>query len=276
MSSLLPLMSLLLEMLSYPFMQRALLSGLVLGALLASLGVFVTLRRMAFFGDGIAHASLAGIAIAILAGVSPLPVALAWAVAIALLVYRLERNARIPSDSLIGIFFTASMALGVMLMRFTRGYQPDLVSYLFGNILSIRTSDVLLILLLSAAILFWLFLSIRPLTFLSIAEDSAAVRGIPVRFHTIILYVSLAMATVLGVKILGIVLVSALLILPSATSRLLTQSFKQYFIFSLIIAELAVFIGLSASFLFDLPSGAAVVLAGTGMFFLAATARTKK
>jgi zinc transport system permease protein len=262
-----------MDILTHPFMLRALLSGALLAALLASLGIFVTLRKMAFFSDGIAHASLAGIAIAILCGWAPLPVALAWAAAIALIIWRLERQTRLSSDTMIGIFFTASMALGVILMSYTRGFQPELLSYLFGSILAIRDADVVMTAVFTAAILAWLTLSFRQLTYLSLAEESAVVRGVPAALQTAVLYVSLSVATVLGVKVLGIVLVSALLILPPATSRMLTSSFRGYFIGSIVLAELMVLSGLVISYTRDLPSGATIILVGTATFTLAALVR---
>ncbi|MEA3249280.1 MAG: metal ABC transporter permease [Patescibacteria group bacterium] len=265
----------LLEMISYTFMQRAFMAGVILALLLASLGIFVTVRKMAFFGDGIAHSSLAGISIAMLAGLSPLPVALVWAVIIALLIWWLEKNTRLPSDTLIGISFTVSMALGVILMSFTKGYQPELVSFLFGSILAIRTIDLILIASLGAAILLWLALSFRQLTFMSLSEDQAAIAGVPVKLQTIVLYVALAMATVLGVKILGIILVSALLIIPPATSRLLTSTLRVHIIMSLVLGEIMVMSGLAISYLYDLPSGATVILIGTAMFTLAAIVRKR-
>lgn len=263
-----------MEIFSHPFMLRALLSGAVLAALLASLGIFVTLRKMAFFSDGIAHASLAGIAIAILAGWAPLPVALLWAAVIALVIWRLERQTRLSSDTVIGIFFTASMALGVILMSFTRGFQPELVSYLFGSILAIRDLDVIITAVLAVIILSWLTLSFRQLTYLSLAEESAIVRGVPAGIQTATLYVSLSVATVLGVKVLGIVLVSALLILPPAASRMLTRSFRGYFVGSIILAELMVLAGLAVSYAYDLPSGATIILVGTLTFALSALTRS--
>lgn len=264
----------LLEMFTYPFMQRALLSGVLLALVLASLGIFVTLRKMAFFGDGIAHASLAGIAIALLAGVAPLPVALAWAIFVALLIYWLERRTRLPSDTLIGIFFTASMALGVVLMSFSRGFQPEIISFLFGSILSIRTLDAVVIALISFVILGWLAVSFRQLVFMSLSEESAKVSGIRVEPQKVLLYVALALATVLGVKMLGIILVSALLIIPPATARLLSGHFRSYVVLSLVLSEIFVILGLVLSFLYDLPSGAVIVLVGTAGFFLAAVANS--
>ena len=257
------------EMFSYPFMQRAFIAGAVLGILLAALGIFVTLRKMTFFGDGVAHSSLAGIAIAILLGIPPLPAAIAWGVLIALLIYGLEHKTNLPTDTLIGIFFTSSMALGVILMSFTSGYQPELISFLFGSILSITTFDLTLIITTAAIIMLWYILSFRQLTFMSLSEEIAIIAGVPVALQNAFFYVALAVATVLGVKILGIILVSALLVLPSATSRLVTSSFKQHIFASLVLSEIIVFSGLSLSYFYDLPSGATIILFGTGLFFLA-------
>jgi len=256
----------MLSLFAHPFMLRALVGGILLAAPLAGLGVFVSLRRMAFFSDGIAHASLAGIAVAVLAGVAPLPIALAYAIAIALIMWRLERTTKLPSDTVVGIFFTASMALGVMLMSFTRGYQPELVSYLFGSILSVSLADVLLIACASAAILYWLSRSVRSLTFLSLTEETAVVSGVNADLHTAALYVALAASTVLAVKMLGIVLVSALLVLPPASARMVAGSFKEYLLASIVYGELMMVAGLLLSFARDLPSGATVILVGTALF----------
>ncbi len=257
------------DLFQLPFMQRAFIAGIFLGALLAFLGVFATLRKMAFFGEGIAHASLAGISIAILAGLSPLPIAIAWSMFIGLLIFLLERRTRLSSDTLIGILFTSSMALGVVLMSFTSGYQPELLSFLFGNILGVRPTDLLIIAVATIIILSWLLHSLRELTYLSLNEESARVSGIRVETKTLMLYMSLSVATVLGVKILGIILVSALLIIPPATSRLLTNTFRTYMIGSVIVSELAIIGGLLSSYWLDIPSGAAIVLVGTIGFFLA-------
>lgn len=259
----------ILEALSYPFMQRALVAGLFLALLLPALGVFATLRRMAFFGDGIAHASLAGIALALLGGLPPLPVALVWAVLVALYIYRAERVSGVSSDSAVGIFFTASMAFGVIVMSFTRGFQPDLISYLFGSLLSIGTTDLLAIAVVSAAVLTWIAVSYRGLTFLCLAEESANVAGVATERQLLVLYIALALATVIGVKILGIVLVSALLVLPPAVARLMSQTFNGFFFLSLVFGELFVVLGLFLSYAYDLPSGATIVLLGTATFILA-------
>lgn len=254
-------------------MQRAIIAGLFLGALLAVLGVFVALRKMAFFGEGIAHASLAGIALGVLSGLSPMPIALLWGVVLALFIFLLERRTRLSTDAVIGIFFTFSMALGVILMHFTPGYQPELVSFLFGSILAISPSDLLLIGSCSVLILAWLLFFRRQLILISLSEEQAVVTGVRTNLQTALFYIALSVATILGVKMLGIILISALLILPASISQLLTRSLKTHFLASVIVSECMIFFGLVASFYFDLPSGATIVLLGTLLFFVTNLAR---
>lgn len=260
----------LFDLLTTPFMVRALLAGAMLGALLAALGAFATLRRMAFFGEGVAHASLAGIALAVLAGVAPLPIAILWSVGIACVMFFLERNTRLPSDTTIGILFTASMALGVMLMSFTQGYQPELLSYLFGSILGITAQDLVILAVALIVILTGLTLVAKPLTLLILNEESAKVHGVPTGRLTLGFYIALAIGIVLGVKMLGIILVSALIIIPTATGRVLATSMKSYIAISIISAELAVLLGVIASAAFNRPTGACIVLISAGLFLLAA------
>lgn len=261
------------EFLGYPFMQRAVIAGLFLGVLLSSLGVFVTIRKMAFFGEGIAHASLAGIAIAILAGLNPLPTALIWGIVLALLIFWLEHKTVLPIDTVIGIFFTASMALGVVILDFIPGYRPELISFLFGSILGVSSQDLTIIVIGTIIVMTWLILSFRQLTFLSLSPEQALVSGIPVSLQTAVFYVALALATVLGVKILGIILISALLILPPAISRMTTKSFTSHFVWSVLFSEAMIFFGLAISFYFDIPSGATIVLLGTILFVLVSIKR---
>ncbi len=263
----------MIEFLSYPFMQRALIAGLLLGILLASLGVIVTLRRMAFFGEGIAHASLAGIAIALLSGMNSLPVAILWSVILALLIFVLEKRTQLSTDAVIGIFFTFSMAIGVVIIHLIPGYQPELISFLFGSILSISVTDVFVITGCTFLILSWYYVSRQQLLFLSLSEEQAIVSGVPVQVQTALLYVALAIATVLGVKMLGIILISALLILPASTSQLFSASLRHHVILSILIAECTIFFGLALSFYLDLPSGATIVLLGSILFFVVSLKR---
>ncbi len=255
-------------MLQLPFMQRALLAGLVLGLLLSRLGIYVTLRRMAFFSDGVAHAALAGAAVGLLLNRDPLVAALLFSSLLALLIYYLEKKSRLPVDSIIGIMFTGGMALGVTLISLRQGYQPELIGYLFGNILAIRPRDLALIAVLGAAILAFLSRRRRQLTLLALDRELACLAGIRPGLYEPALYVMLACSLVLGIRVLGIVLVSAILIIPVSTARLFSRSFKALGVWTVVIAEVTVLAGLLLSFSLDLPAGATIVLTGAALFFL--------
>ncbi len=255
------------ELFQYPFMQRAFVAGILLAGLLAYLGVFVVLRKMAFFSDGIAHASLAGVAAGVLLSVNPLVTALLASLVFAVGMFFLEKKTNLSSDAAIGIIFTSGMALGVLLMSFKRGYQPELIGFLFGNILTIKQSDLIIIVVLS--ILIWTFLiaNMRRITLLALDREMAYLSGVSPDFFQLTMHIVLAVSVVLGIKILGIVLVSALLIIPVSISKLISRSFRHLVFWSVVLSELIVISGLFISYLFDLPAGAVIVLTGAAIFF---------
>lgn len=254
-------------MFHYPFMQRALVAGILLAGLFAYLGVFVVLRRMAFFSDGIAHASLAGVAAGVLLSQNPLITALISSVLFAVLLFFLEKKTNISSDTAVGFIFTFGMALGVLLISFKKGYQPELIGFLFGNILMIKSLDLWLIGIAAFLIFGLLFLFRREITLIALDREMAYLSGIHTDFFQLALYIVLAVSVVLGIKILGIVLVSALLIIPVSISKLISHSFRKLVIGSILFAEAIVISGIFLSYFFDLPTGAAIVLTGAVLFF---------
>jgi zinc transport system permease protein len=260
----------LLTMLQLPFMQRAFLAGVALGLVLPFFGVFVTLRRMSFFGDGIAHATLAGVAIGIVAGVSPFIAALGVGALFGAGVYLLERKTDISSDALIGVLFTGGLALGIVLISWQQGYQPELLSFLFGSILSINAQDLGVILGFSALIVLALLMLLRQLTLLALDKESAWLYGVRTELLDFFFYVLLSVTIVLGVKLLGIILVSALLIIPPTVAKLLAPSFKTLIGGSVIAGEVFIVLGLLLSYFLDLPSGATIILVGVVSFLLVA------
>jgi zinc transport system permease protein len=258
----------MIEMLQLPFMQRALLAGIVLGAILAYLGIFVVLRKMSFFSDGVAHASLAGVAIGIMVSVNPLITALLVGLLVAVSLTVLERTTKLSSDSIIGLLFTAGMAFGVLLLSFKSGYQPELISFLFGNILAIRNPELILMVGLSFIVLVFLVTQQRKLLLMSIDQNLAKVSGVsPVRYQ-LLMNIFLAISVVLGIKLLGVILVSALLLIPVSASRLVTNSYRRLLITTIIVSEIVMIGGLVLSYFLNLPSGAVIVLIGTAIFFL--------
>ncbi len=252
--------------LTLPFMQKALLGGAVSAFLLALYGVFVILKRLSFFGDGIAHASLAGIAIGVVLGINPLWLALLTAVIFTSGIYFLERKTTIPTDAIIGLIFTFGMALGILIISLKRGYQPELVSFLFGNILSLSWEDILATVILGTLVIFFLLAFRRSITLIILDREEAYLQGLKVEILEFFFYIFLAVTIVLGLKLLGIVLVSAILIIPPITAKLFSRSFRKLLISSLLIGEATVIGGLFISYLVDAPSGAVIVLVGSAIF----------
>lgn len=250
------------------FMQRAFISGIILAPLLAVLGSFVTLRKMSFFADGIAHASLLGVALAIVSGMAPFLGAIFIGLVFGIIVYLLERYTNLASDTAIGVMFTTGMALGIIIISLQPGYQPDLISFLFGNILSITWTNVWVIVCISLAILTSVFIYFRQITLLSLSEDLAWTSGVSTKYLDLFFYILISVAVVLGVKLLGIILVSSLLITPAVTSKLVSQSFHTYVLNSVIFSMLSFVGGLLASYYLDLPSGASIVVFATFIFVL--------
>jgi len=258
----------MVELLQLPFMQRALIACLVLGVLLAYLGIFVTLRKMAFFSDGVAHAALAGAAIGLLTRFSPLISALIFSMLLACLIYWLEKKSSLSSDAIIGILFTSGMALGIVLISLRKGYQPELLGYLFGNILAIRRQDLALIVILAILIMAFIIRHKRKLTLLALDREMAYMAGINPDFYQLLIYVMLACALVLGIRVMGVILVSAILIVPVSTARLFSRSFKMLTLWTAVIAESVMIGGLILSYYLNLPSGAVIVLVGSTVFSL--------
>jgi zinc transport system permease protein len=260
----------MLEILQFPFMQRALLAGIVLAVLLALLGTFVVLRRMAFFSDGIAHASLAGVAAGILLAMNPLIAALLASALFAILIYILEKRYQITSDAAIGMLFTSGLALGVILLSLKSGYQPELVSFLFGNILSITPGEMWLTVIGGAVIIVVSLTFFKSLILFSLDSEMAYLQGVKTNLLQPALYVGLAMSVVLGIKVLGIILVSALLIIPVTTAKLFSKSFKMLVVTNVFLALVTVLTGIVLSYYLDLPTGPTIVLTGTVIFIACA------
>lgn len=269
-------MHLIYELLTLPFMQRALIAGIATAVPLAVLGVFVTAKGISFFGDGIAHASLAGIAFGLLMGVSPLWSALVVSVLFAITLAVLEERSNMKSDTTLAFLFTVGLAVGIVLLSLQHGYQPDIMSYLFGNILTISSNDLLFIVPFAGICTVVLLTLQRRMMLLVLNREMAWLSGIPVTITTALLYTLLAITVVVAVKLLGVVLVSALLVIPVMTARQWARSLQSLFVFSVIAAECTVIGGLLLSYVFDLPSGAAIVLTGAFLALIAYILRNRR
>jgi zinc transport system permease protein len=261
------------EAFAYPFMQRALAAGLLVGLIAGLLGVLVILRRAAFFGDAVAHASLAGIALGVVAGLPPLVLAGAVAVGIGLSLHRFERTTQLSLDTILGFVLPFFMAVGVLVLSLTPGFQPELLSYLFGSILTVSREGLAAIVVISAIVAGVLARRGRALVFAAIDPEGAHAAGLGVAALLTLQHVLLALVVVASISVVGIVLVNALLVIPAATAKLFARSLGRMFVLAPLFGIGSVLAGLLASSWVDTPSGPAIVVV-SGMLFLAAWLRT--
>jgi zinc transport system permease protein len=261
----------MMEVLAYPFMQRALLAGLLVGMMTSLLGVLVVLRRSAFFGDAIAHASLAGVAVGVLTGWPPLLTAAGLSVGISMSLHVVERRTRLVLDTVLGVILPFFLALGVMLLSLKPGYQPELVSFLFGSILTVSYHNLLLIAAITLAVLA-VFCCLRSrLIFAAFDEEAAQLAGIRVGLVLTGYYILLALVIIASLRTVGAILVNALLIIPAATAKMLARSLVQMFVLAPLLGSASVVGGIVSSYYLDLPSGPTIVVCA-GLLFLGVAA----
>lgn len=257
----------MIEILQFAFMQRALIAGVLMGGTLALLGVFVVLRKSAFFGDAVAHFAFAGIALGFLLGVHPVGAAVAVSVLLALGIGYLQRVTPAQSlDTLIGIFFSGAAALGIFVIGLLRGYRADLFQFLFGDIIAIAPMDVGFAAAVAAATALLLAAFWRPLFRITFNRDMAQVSGVHVARYDYLFLALLALVTAVSIKIVGIILVPALLVVPAAAAKNISTSFRAMLIWAGVFGVASAVSGLIASFYLNTAAGATVVLASIMIF----------
>ncbi len=260
-------------MLEFAFMQRALVAAVIIGVLCGVLGFFVILRRLAFIGVGVSHSALGGVALGLLAGWSPLFTGGIFAVAVALGISWLGPRSRVSEDAVIGVFFSASMALGIVLFSMKRGYQQDLFGYLFGNVLAISSNELYWLCGISLVILVLFAFAFRSLLFISFDEEIARAYGQHVDALNALLLVLIAVTVVIGVRLVGVLLIQALLVVPAAIAALWASRYQDQFVLSTLLGAGCGAVGLWLAFVLDIAAGGAIVLLTTLLFFASAAMR---
>ena len=255
------------ELFSLQFFRNALLMSLILSVLFGALSFFVVMRRMSFLGAGVAHTAFGGVAIGVFFGVNPFLSALAFCAASALLIGRLTRFGRISYDTGIGIFFSFSMALGALLIAMRREFTFDLMGYLFGNILGVTAADILTGAICLALFIPFIALFLHRILFLAFDEEVAAVSGVRTEILDSALLVFLAAIIVVSIKIVGIILVSALVVLPASFGLLISTDFRKVLAWGCAYSVAIMTGGLFLSYVLDTPAGATIVTAGTLLYF---------
>ncbi len=254
--------------LEYTFMQHALLAGLLAAVACGIIGVYVVVKRMVFISGGISHASFGGIGMGYYLGINPVLGALFFTVASALSMGVVTRRTRLAEDTAIGILWAIGMALGIIFIDLTPGYAPDLFGYLFGSILTVPSSDLITMLILDIAIIATVFLLYKEFLALSFDEEFGTAAGVPTEPLYLILLCLIALTVVVLIKVVGIILVIALLTIPAAMARQFTHSLKRMMLFSILFGVVFTTGGLWLSYELDLASGATIILV-SGALFLA-------
>jgi len=268
----------LLDLFSHGFIQRALVAGCFIAVLCSVLGTFLVLRRLSLIGDGLAHVTFGGVAVGLLFGAYPFYMAIPIVMASALGILKLIDKARLYGDAAIGIVSSLGIAGGILIASAAGGFNIDLFSYLFGNILAISRVEVWTSVLLCFCLIIAIALYYHELLAITFDEESAKASGIKTTRINRILVLLTALTVVLAMKVVGIMLVSALLIIPPVTALQFARGFKTTIIISCLMGIVAVMAGVTISFVLDLPAGASIVIVSFGIFlvsFLGARLRVK-
>ncbi len=258
-----------LELFQLPFMQRALMGGILTGLMGGLMGSFTILRQLSFFSDALGHSALLGISLGLLLGLSPGSLLLPFAVLFALgVAYLLERT-RLWTDALLNIVYSSSLAIGVILLTFVGQYQGGINSILFGDILAVRPSNLVMALVLLLVCVAFVGLTLRSQILLTLHEPLAIARGISASAHRTTFIVLLALVVGTSIQAIGVLLISAFVVIPACAARLLSRTFTGYVILSALLGALGAVLGMVLSAVFNLPSGPAIVTMQLVIFLLA-------
>jgi zinc transport system permease protein len=261
----------IVDFIHYEFVQRALLAGVLIAAISSVLGVFLVLRRFSLIGDGLAHVTFGSIAVVMLLGISSAYMTLAalpLVMVSSLAIMSLTRSKRIHSDAAIGVVSSIGIAAGIILISLSNGYNLDLLSYLFGNILTVTPVELALSFVVFLVVAATVIIFYQDLFAVTFDEELARTMGIKTNRINTILFLLTAVAAVLAMKIAGIMLVSAMLIIPPLTALQLSLSFRKTFIAAIIFSVISVVCGIFLAFWLNLPVGGTIVLLNTGFLFL--------
>lgn len=258
----------MIEVLQLEFMRNALLAGVLAGIACGVIGTFVVVNRIVFISGGIAHAAYGGIGLAFYFGFSYLIGILSFSLFIAFVMAAITVRARHRADTFIGVIWAVGMALGVILLDLSPGYNVDLMSYLFGSILAVPRSDIWLMTILDGLIIIALIYFYRDFVSLSYDDEFARIRGIPVDFLYFLLIAMIALTVVMVVRVVGLILIIALLTIPPYISEKISGSLLQMMVYSVFLNIFFIFIGLGLSYSFNLTSGASIIMVAAAGFFL--------
>ena len=259
----------MLELFAYDFMQRSLLAAAMVGGLCSVIGVFVVLRGLAFMGAGTAHAAFAGVALGFLMGWPPLLMALLFGLVTVWTTGWMEEKGRMKLDVSIGILYTATMALAILFIGLMKTYNAEVYGYLFGSVLAVTSEELRTIAGLSIVVIGSIVLFSKELYFIAFDQEMAEASGVPARRIFFLLLTLVALTVVVSLKTVGAILVFAMILIPASTAYQLTHSLSTLTWYSILIGISCSVGGVLLSSVWDIPSGPAIVLLATLLFFVA-------
>ncbi len=258
-----------LEILEFGFMQRALIAGVAVAITTSVIGLFLVLRRNSLFGDALSHVAFSGIAIGLVAGIYPLWTGLALSVAGALGITKLRQSTKIPADATVAILLSSGLALGILLVSASGGFTLNLFSFLFGSILLVSVNDTLAILVLTGVILAIIITLYKKFMYITFDEEQARVSGLPILNLNYLFVVLASVAAVISMRLVGILLVSALIVMPNITALLFSRGFKKTALISVALSVFSVLTGIAISYTFNLAPSGTIVLVSAATFVAA-------
>lgn len=258
----------MLDIFHYGFIIRGLEIGIIIGAIAPLIGIFLVLRRYSLIADTLSHVSLAGVAIGLLLNINPLFTAIGAAVVSSVVIERLRLSKRVFGESALSIFLSGSLAIAVVLISLAHGFSVDLFNYLFGSIVTVKQSDVVIIGVLGIVSFLTVIIFYKEFIFTTFDEEAAQVSGIPTRFINTLLIILAALTVALAIPIIGILLISALVVIPVVSALQLKKSFLQTILYAEGFSLFSVIAGIIGSFYLNIPAGGAIVLLTLFIFIL--------
>ncbi len=257
----------MIEALSYEFIQNAVFAAILASIACGLIGTMVVVNRMVFLAGGVAHTAYGGVGLAFFAGLPVMPCTIAFTLGASLLMANFTFRQRRQTETIIGMFWAAGMAFGIILMDFTPGYQVNLMSYLFGSILTVSSFDILIMGILDIFLLLAILVFYKDFEAMSFDEEFALSRGAPVKSLYFILLAMIAVSVVMVIQVVGLILVIALLTIPPYLAQLCISSLGHMMLKSILWSLAFCLIGLGMAYYFDLTSGASIIAVATGGFF---------
>lgn len=258
----------LIDLLKFPFMQRAIIGAVLMGLVGGLLGSFVTLRQLSFFSHAVGHAALVGVVLGVLLNINPTWMLLPFTLIFGVVVLYFIDKTDLASDSVLSIILSAALAIGVILTAMIKGYRGNLMAVLFGDILAIDTTDLILTVLILGVSSIFLLSTLQQQILLTLNPDVAQVQGVPVQLYRYSFVILLSLVVAVAIKAVGILLVNAFLVIPAATAKLTSHHFSRFLILSMLIGSSTSILGMIVSGLFNLASGSSIILVQFLVFVL--------